>query len=95
MIQVVHGRDVRSRLVFHFRDGSVDDDATVMRQRRTFRVISDHHVQKGPSFPKPLHMSIGAVKSEVTWKEFKDGKSKQKWSTSIYRTTWQTESYFW
>ena len=76
--QSVHRRDVRARLIFRFRDGSVDDDTTVFRQGRAFQLISDHHVQKGPSFPKPLDMLLNVLKSEATWREFKDGKVETK-----------------
>ena len=78
MIQVVHGRDVHSRLVFRFRDGSLDDDTAVFQQGRTLQLLSDHHVQKGPSFPKPLDFTIDVAKSAATWKEFKDGKVEVK-----------------
>jgi hypothetical protein len=55
--QVTHGDRVTSRVTFHFRDGSLDDDTTVFSQRRVFRLISDHHIQRGPSFPKPSDIS--------------------------------------
>lgn len=42
--QTVTGEKVTSRLVFRFRDGSVDDDVTVFTQRGTFRLVKDHHV---------------------------------------------------
>jgi hypothetical protein len=54
----VHGDRVTSRLIFRFRDGSIDDDVTVFTQRRVFRLVSDHHIQRGPSFPKPLDFLI-------------------------------------
>ena len=64
--QTVRGDRVTSRLIFHFRDGSVDDDLTVFTQRGTFRLISDHHIQRGPSFPKPLDVLINAVTGQIT-----------------------------
>jgi hypothetical protein len=51
MTQVVDGDRVTSRVVFHFRDGSVDDDTTVFTQRGVFRLITDHHIQRGPRLP--------------------------------------------
>jgi hypothetical protein len=72
-IQTAHEKDVSARLIFRFRDGSVDDETTVFRQGRSFQLISDHHIQKGPSFPKPLDLSIDSAKSEVTCRETKDG----------------------
>jgi hypothetical protein len=78
VIQVAHGRQVRSRMVFRFRDGSLDDDTTVFLQGRVLKLISDHHIQKGPSFPKPLDLTINVPTSEAMWKETKDGKDETK-----------------
>src|ERR1700679_1487479 len=66
VIQITHGDRVTSRVTFHFRDGSLDDDITVFSQRRVFRLISDHHIQRGPSFPKPIDIFIDAVTGKVT-----------------------------
>jgi hypothetical protein len=35
-------------------------------QRRQFRLLSDHLVQQGPSFPHPLDMTIDALNGQVT-----------------------------
>jgi hypothetical protein len=59
--QVIHGSQVTSRVIVRFRDGSVDADTTVFSQRGTFRLISDHHIQRGPSFPKPIDILIDAL----------------------------------
>lgn len=71
--QTVHGEEVTSRLVFRFRDGSVDDDLTVFTQRGTFRLVRDHHVQHGPSFPKSIDVLIDASTGQITSKT-EDGK---------------------
>ncbi len=76
VIQVAHGRQVRSRMVFRFRDGSLDDDTTIFLQGRVLKLISDHHIQKGPSFPKPLDLMINVPTSEAMWKQTKDGKEE-------------------
>jgi len=72
----VHGNLIRSRTVFQFRDGSVDDEETVYRQGSTFQLIRDHHIQKGPSFPKPAEVTIDVAKNEVSWVDL-SGKDKQ------------------
>src|SRR4029079_10724854 len=54
LIQEVHGDLVTSRWVFRFRDGSIHDETAVFSQRGHFRLISDHLVQKGPTFERPL-----------------------------------------
>jgi hypothetical protein len=66
LTEVLHGNQIVSHLVFRFKDGSVDDDTAVFSQRGTFRLISDHHVQKGPSFPHPTNVSINASTGQVT-----------------------------
>lgn len=66
LIQTARGTRVTSRLVFHFKDGSLHDETAIFSQRQRFRLLSDHVVQKGPSFPQPLDMSIDAVKGDVT-----------------------------
>jgi hypothetical protein len=76
LIQVAHGNRVTSRLTFHFRDGSLDDQTTIFTQHDVFRLISNHHVQRGPSFPHPLDMFIDAATGQITSRD-KDGKSTQ------------------
>ena len=39
---------------------------TVFSQRGVFRLITDHHIQRGPSFPKPSDILIDAVHGSVT-----------------------------
>ncbi len=66
LTEVHRGNQMVSRLVFRFKDGSVDDERTVFSQRGTFRLISDHHIQKGPSFPHPTNVLINAATGQVT-----------------------------
>ena len=54
LIQDARGDRVTSRLVFHFKDGSLNDETAVFSQRGHFRLLSDHLVQKGPAFAQPL-----------------------------------------
>jgi hypothetical protein len=65
--QIVNGDRVTSHVIFRFRDGSIDDDTTVFAQRGVFRLISDHHIQHGPSFPKPIDVLIDASIGKITW----------------------------
>ncbi len=64
---VSHGR-VISRLLFRFKDGSIDDDVTVFTQQGVFRLVSDHHIQRGPSFPKPIDFLIDMTSGDLTFK---------------------------
>lgn len=78
VVQVAQRTRVRSRLVFHFRDGSVDEESTEFLEQGMLRLVSDHHVQKGPSFPMPLDVTISGATGQVSWQESKGGKSTLK-----------------
>ena len=66
LIQTSRGNRVTSRLVFRFHNGSLHDETAVFSQGRYFRLLSDHLVQRGPSFPHPLEMTTDTVKGQVT-----------------------------
>jgi hypothetical protein len=77
--RVVHGERITSRTLFHFKDGSIDDETTVFSQHFTFQLISDRHIQKGPSFPHPMDVLIDARSGQVTVHfKGKDGKEEVK-----------------
>jgi len=59
--QRVRGYEVTARMTLHFLDGCLDDDTTVFSQHDTFHLLSDHHVQKSPSFPKPIDVTIQTI----------------------------------
>jgi len=80
LLQSAVGSRVTSRLVFHFKDGSLHDETAVFSQRQQFHLISDHLVQKGPAFPRPIDMTIDAVSGKVTVKYTED-KGEQKVAT--------------
>ncbi len=76
LIQTVKGDQVTSELVYHFKDGSLHDETTVFTQEHSFRLVSDHLVQKGASFPHPIDIFIDATKNEVTIHAENKGKEK-------------------
>jgi hypothetical protein len=77
LIEIVHGNRVFSRRTFHFKDGSLDDETSVYTQRGVFRLISDHHIQRGPYFRNPLDMTIDVSKGVVVTRTTgKDGKEE-------------------
>ena len=77
LVEIVRGNRVTTRLVFRFKDGSLDDETAVYTQRGVFRLISDHHIQKGPYFPHPLDMTIDVAKGVVVTRSTgKDGKDE-------------------
>jgi hypothetical protein len=79
LIQVARGTRVTTRLTFHFRDGSLHDETAVFSQRGHFGLISDHLVQRGPSFPQPLDISIDAAGNVKVHYTDGDGKSKDEY----------------
>ena len=72
LIQSARGGRVTSRLTFHFRDGSIRDETAVFTQSGSFRLVSDHLVQKGPAFEQPLDMSIDRASGRVVVKYLND-----------------------
>jgi hypothetical protein len=77
LFQVVRGDQVTSRLLLRFKDGSVDDETAVFSQRGNFQLITDHHIQKGPSFPQPMDLSIDVRSGMVRIRSSgKDGKEE-------------------
>jgi hypothetical protein len=54
------GNRVTTRLVFHFKDGSTHEETTVFLQHKTFRLVSNHVVQRGPAFKTPIESTIAA-----------------------------------
>jgi len=74
---VVHGNRVTAETLFRFKDGSVDDEVAIFTQHRTFQLISDRHIQKGPAFPHPLDVLIDVPSGTVTVRPpGKDGKEQ-------------------
>src|SRR2546428_62046 len=76
LIQTVHADRVISRVVFRFRDGSVDEQTTIFSQSGAFRLLSDHHLQKGPMFPQPSDVLIDVAKGQVTFRYKAKNKEK-------------------
>lgn len=66
LIQNAQGDRVTSRVVFHFRDGSLYDQTAVFSQRGHFQLISFNLVQKGPAFEPSLDMTIDCPTGHVT-----------------------------
>src|ERR1700739_4743830 len=64
--QAVQGDEVTMRLTYHFVDGSIDDETTTYRQQGTFRLVRNHHIQKGPFFVKPVDFTVEAATGIAT-----------------------------
>jgi hypothetical protein len=79
MTQVVkEGNLVESHLVFNFKDGSLHDEKVTFSQQRVFTMLRYHLVQRGPSFPDQIEVSIDRSTAEykVRSKAGEDGKEE-------------------
>ncbi len=79
LTQVVkEGGLVESQMVFRFKDGSLHDEKVVFSQQRVFTMIRYHLVQRGPSFPDQLDVSIdrGTAQYKIRSKAGEDGKEE-------------------
>jgi len=77
LIQTAHGEHLTTRVVFHLRDGSIDEDTASFIQHGTLQLETDHHIQKGPFFKKPSDLLIDMASGNVTSRSIdKDGKEK-------------------
>ena len=63
--EVVHGNQITSHLVYHFKDGSLLDETTIFSQRKTFALVSYHLIQKGPIFPHATELSVEVASGQV------------------------------
>jgi hypothetical protein len=67
MTQAIRDGDlVENRLVVHFKDGSLHDEKVVFSQVDVFTLMSYQLVQRGPSFPAQLNVSIDRGTGEYT-----------------------------
>ena len=58
LLQVVRPEGVDSRLVFRFKDGSLYDETVVFGQTKVFTMLSYRLVQRGPTFPEEMEISV-------------------------------------
>jgi hypothetical protein len=77
LLQTSQGDRVTTRVVFHFKDGSLQEETAVFTQSGRFRLLTDHLIQRGPTFPHPMEVAIDAVGGRVTVRyQDKDGQEK-------------------
>jgi hypothetical protein len=77
LTQVPHGNQITSRLTYHFKDGSRQEETAIFSQRGNFRLISYHLVQKGPAFKQATDLSIVTSTGQVTV-QYTDDDGKEK-----------------
>jgi hypothetical protein len=78
LLQVGKGGSLESRMVFHFKDGSLYDETVVFTQQRVLALNSYHLVQSGPAFAEDTEVALQAASGKyyVKTKSHKDGKEE-------------------
>jgi hypothetical protein len=78
LLQVGRDGEIKSRLLFHFKDGSVFDETVVFTQRNVFTLQSYHLVQRGPAFPEDTEIALERAprKYRVITRNRKEGREK-------------------
>lgn len=78
LTQIASTDRVKLHVVFHFLDGSLDDETTWFSQEPSFRLIRDRHIQRGPSFPHPSDVTIDADRQQVSVRDLSKGGNRVK-----------------
>jgi hypothetical protein len=58
LLQVVRGEEIESRMVFHFKDGSLLDETVVFTQDGVFEMRSYRLLQRGPAFAEDTELVL-------------------------------------
>lgn len=83
LLQVPRRAGLDSRMVFHFRDGSLFDERVVFTQRGVFRMERYSLVQRGPAFREDLEVTLAASGAwSVKTRSRADGEAKA-WSGTL------------
>ena len=73
LLQAVRPEGVDSRLVLRFRDGSLHDETVVFTQQKVFTLRSYRLVQRGPSFPEELEVTVERERGRYQVRSRKEG----------------------
>ncbi|HEY2990611.1 MAG TPA: hypothetical protein VGL11_23045 [Candidatus Binatia bacterium] len=70
--------EVESRMLFHFKDGSVFDETVVYTQERVFTMQTYRQLRRGPAFTEDTEISLerASGKYRVKTKARKDGREE-------------------
>ena len=73
-LQTPRGDHVESRMTFHFKDGSLYDETVTFSQQRIFTMVAYRLVQRGPSFPEGVDVSLERKTAHYTTRSTSKGK---------------------
>jgi hypothetical protein len=84
-VQVSRSGRVTNRLTFHFKDGSIHEETVVYTQRGQFHLVSEHMVQRGPMFKRPMETTLDTATGKFAAR-FTDDDGKEKVETEMLKT---------
>ena len=87
------GTGSSSPTVFHFRDGSIDDETTIFSQKKVFRLSATGISRKAHRFRTPATRTIDIHSQQVTIRDLSKGDEAPRMSVWIFRLTWRTGSF--
>lgn len=77
LIEIAKATKVKIQTSYRFHDGSFFEETSEFSQRGQFRLLSNHLIQKGPSFKQNMERSIDAATGQVTVR-YSDSNGKDK-----------------
>lgn len=75
-LQTVHGDRVESRLILRFKDGSLHDETVTFSQHRVFTMLSYRMLQRGPSFPETVEVSLDRKTGSYTMRTAREDREE-------------------
>jgi hypothetical protein len=78
LLAVPHGDRIESRLVWRFRDGSLQDETMTYLQRPVLKLLSYKQIQRGPSFPVDIEVAFTREPRHFEVKQRERGKKETK-----------------
>lgn len=76
LLQTARPDRVDSRMTFRFKDGSLYDEKVVFSQQHVFTLLSYRLVQRGPSFPESMDVSLDRKQGRYQVKSVEKGREK-------------------
>ena len=78
LMEIAKGDRVTARLVFRFKDGSIDDERSIYTQRGHLQLLTDRHIQHGPAFKDPIDVALDVASGTVTTRSGEGGQETAK-----------------
>jgi hypothetical protein len=75
LLQTSQDDRVESRMSFHFKDGSLYDETVTFSQQQVFTMVAYRLVQRGPSFPEAVDVSLDRNTAHYTVRSTSKGKA--------------------